>query len=138
MARDEIAAAEKQRKAVHVALEPRAVIFRHLQRNGQRQTALARLSRDGLGHHMGRALRQRAGKPQQVLGVDAGSRSDRQTRGVPPVSVPVLSSSSVRARAMVSSAAPLFTSTPRLAARESPATIATGTARISGHGVATT
>jgi hypothetical protein len=37
-----------------------------------------------------------------------------------------------------SSTPPPLTTTPRLAAREIPATIATGTARMSGHGVATT
>ena len=37
-----------------------------------------------------------------------------------------------------SSAAPPFTTTPRRAARERPETIATGAARMSGHGVATT
>ena len=41
-------------------------------------------------------------------------------------------------RASVSSAPPPFTMMPRLAAREIPATIAIGAARISGHGVATT
>ena len=42
------------------------------------------------------------------------------------------------ARASVSSAPPPLTMIPRLAAREMPATIAIGTARINGHGVATT
>ena len=56
----------------------------------------------------------------------------------PLVSVPVLSRNSVRARASRSSAPPPFTSTPLPAQRDSPDTIATGTPRISGHGVATT
>ncbi len=62
----------------------------------------------------------------------------RTSLGVPPVSVPVLSSTMVRMVAIVSRMAPPFTSTPAFAARDSPATIATGTARIRGHGVATT
>ena len=40
-------------------------------------------------------------------------------------------------RARVSSAPPPFTMMPRLADLEMPATIAIGTARINGHGVAT-
>ncbi len=58
--------------------------------------------------------------------------------GTPPVSVPVLSNSRTRARLRTSSAAPPLKITPRRAAREIPATMAIGAARISGHGVATT
>ena len=54
------------------------------------------------------------------------------------MSVPVLSNSSTFPWASVSSAPPPFTMIPRRAAREMPATTAMGTARISGHGVATT
>ena len=57
---------------------------------------------------------------------------------MPDVSVPVLSNIRVRPRASVSSEPPPFTITPRFAAREIPPTIAIGTARIKGHGVATT
>ena len=60
------------------------------------------------------------------------------TRARPAVSVPVLSRNSVRTRANASSAPPPFTSTPRPAQRDRPETMATGTPRISGHGVATT
>ncbi len=56
---------------------------------------------------------------------------------MPDVSVPVLSKSRTVARPSVSRAPPPFTMMPRLAAREMPATIAIGTARIRGHGVAT-
>ena len=52
--------------------------------------------------------------------------------------MPVLSNSSTVACATVSRAPPPLTMMPRLAAREMPATIAIGTAMISGHGVATT
>ena len=52
--------------------------------------------------------------------------------------MPVLSNSSTFPCASVSSAPPPFTMIPRRAAREIPATTAMGTARISGHGVATT
>ena len=56
----------------------------------------------------------------------------------PSVSVPVLSMTSARTRASVSIARPPLIKMPSLAARESPATIATGTAKMSGQGVATT
>ncbi|MNL41915.1 hypothetical protein D3C87_1643450 [compost metagenome] len=59
-------------------------------------------------------------------------------RALPPVSVPVLSKKRMLACDNLSSAPPPLTSTPRPAQRESPDTIATGTARISGQGVATT
>ncbi len=61
-----------------------------------------------------------------------------ETDGRPLVSVPVLSSSSVVHRASRSSTPPPLTTTPRRAATDSPDTRATGAARISGHGVATT
>ena len=60
------------------------------------------------------------------------------TSGVPTVSVPVLSNSTVRAWPSVSIAPAPLTITPLRAARESPETSAIGAARISGHGVATT
>ena len=56
----------------------------------------------------------------------------------PLVSVPVLSMTRFTARAMVSSTGPPFISTPRRAAFPMPAMMATGTARMSGHGVAET
>ncbi len=71
----------------------------------------------------------------------AGMSSNTSTSaicGTPAVSVPVLSNSSTFPCASVSSAPPPFTMIPRRAAREMPATTAIGTARISGHGVATT
>ncbi len=60
------------------------------------------------------------------------------TSGMPEVRVPVLSNSSTDPRASVSSAPPPFTMMPRRAAREIPATMAIGAAKISGQGVATT
>ena len=60
------------------------------------------------------------------------------TTGRPTVSVPVLSSSSTRPSASRSSATPPLTIAPREAARERPAVMAIGAARISGQGVATT
>ena len=60
------------------------------------------------------------------------------TAGCPLVSVPVLSSSSVVHLASCSSTPPPLTTTPRRAATDIPETSATGAARISGHGVATT
>ena len=61
-----------------------------------------------------------------------------RTSGVPTVSVPVLSNSTVRAWPSVSIAPAPLTITPARAARERPETSAIGAARISGHGVATT
>ena len=60
------------------------------------------------------------------------------TAGWPAVSVPVLSSSTVVHRARRSSTPPFFTTIPRRAAADRPETRATGAARMSGHGVATT
>ena len=60
------------------------------------------------------------------------------TSGCPTVSVPVLSRTSVVQLARRSSTPPLLTTTPRRAAADSPETRATGAARMSGHGVATT
>ncbi len=60
------------------------------------------------------------------------------TLGCPTVSVPVLSSSTLRAAPSPSIAAPPLMITPARAARERPATSAIGAARISGHGVAIT
>ena len=54
------------------------------------------------------------------------------------MTVPVLSRISVFPLARVSRAPPPLTMIPLRAAREIPATIAIGAARISGHGVATT
>ena len=54
------------------------------------------------------------------------------------MSVPVLSSSTVRAAAEALNAVPPFSTIPSPAQRERPDTIAIGAARISGHGVATT
>ena len=59
-------------------------------------------------------------------------------RGRPEVTVPVLSSTRVVTLPRVSSAAPPRTTTPNRDARDNPATIATGAASSSGHGVATT
>ena len=60
------------------------------------------------------------------------------TAGVPMVSVPVLSSRTARASPRASITGEPLTMIPRRAARETPATSATGAARIRGQGVATT
>ena len=54
------------------------------------------------------------------------------------MTVPVLSSSAVRAAPSCSIAPPPLTRMPRRAAREMPEMSAIGAARINGHGVATT
>ena len=58
--------------------------------------------------------------------------------GAPVVSVPVLSRSTVRALPSCSMAPEPLATMPRRAARERPDTSATGAARMSGQGVATT
>ena len=70
--------------------------------------------------------------------VSVGRGDDVGDAGRPAVIVPVLSNSRISPAASCSSAAPPFTTTPRRAARDRPDTIATGAARMSGHGVATT
>ena len=82
-------------------------------------------------------LVERGGQAQQLVAL-AGQGLYLGRSGVPAVRVPVLSNSSTRPAARRSSAPPLLTTIPRRAAREMPATIATGAARMSGHGVATT
>ena len=59
-------------------------------------------------------------------------------RAWPSVNVPVLSMTRARTWASVSIALPPLIRMPSLAARESPDTMATGTAKMSGQGVATT
>ena len=54
------------------------------------------------------------------------------------VSVPVLSTINVVIRAIASSGFAPLINTPKRAARDNPATNAAGTAKINGHGVATT
>ena len=60
------------------------------------------------------------------------------SRAPPTVSVPVLSNSTVWARASASSGPPPLTRMPRRADWATPAMKATGAARMSGHGVAAT
>jgi hypothetical protein len=60
------------------------------------------------------------------------------TRAVPSVSVPVLSSRTVRTAPSFSISPAPFTITPARAARETPEIRAIGAAKMSGHGVATT
>ena len=70
--------------------------------------------------------------------VQPGATATSVPRGRPDVTVPVLSSTSVVTLPRLSSAAPPRTTTPNRDARDNPATIATGAASSSGHGVATT
>ncbi len=73
-----------------------------------------------------------------LAGHDSSAHTISVRTGCPTVIVPVLSISRVVQVAMRSRTAPPLTITPRLAARERPETIATGAAKIKGHGVATT
>ena len=67
-----------------------------------------------------------------------GATSMERSRAPPTVSVPVLSNSTVWARASASSGPPPLTRMPRRADWATPAMKATGAARMSGHGVAAT
>src|SRR5664279_4782423 len=67
-----------------------------------------------------------------------GATSTESSRAPPTVSVPVLSNSTVWARASASSGPPPLTRMPRRAACATPAIKATGAARIRGQGVAAT
>ena len=87
------------------------------------------------GSRPGRATR-RAAAPRPLRFLRPAKRGASVV--LPLVSVPVLSRISTRARASASSAPPPFTRMPCRAARETPAISATGTARISGQGVAMT
>ena len=94
-----------------------------------------RRRRPGRARTPGPATPPGSGSPPAAACPRARRRSRPAGR---PVSVPVLSSISVVHRARRSSTPPLLTTTPRRAAADSPETRATGAARISGHGVATT
>ena len=105
----------------------------------QRAAALGRRPHDGGRQDVPGHLVQRGRQAQDLLRPAAvPAETTAVTAGCPTVSVPVLSSTSVVHRARRSSTPPLFTTTPRRAAADSPETRATGAARISGHGVATT
>ena len=100
---------------------------------------LARGAHERLAEHVGR----HAGRPTRRAAAPRPGRrpssvTTSRTSGVPTVSVPVLSNSTVRASPSVSIAPAPLTITPPRAARERPETSAIGAARISGHGVATT
>ena len=98
-----------------------------------------RLGHHGLGDDVLGGLVERGGEPQHLVAASSPRRCAPTTmRAWPTVSVPVLSITSERTCASVSIALPPLIRMPRLAARDSPATSATGTARISGQGVATT
>ena len=83
-----------------------------------------------------RRLVERRCKLEEFLSGQPATGRILTTRACPCVRVPVLSITRTRTRASVSSALPPFTSTPALAARDTPETMATGTARIRGQGVA--
>ena len=85
---------------------------------------------------MAGGLIERGREPQHSSATSAGPLDVDTRLARPSVSVPVLSMTRLVARARVSSTGPPFTSTPRCAALLIPEMIATGTARISGHGVA--
>jgi hypothetical protein len=70
--------------------------------------------------------------------VNPGAGATPATPSSPAVKVPVLSNASARTAASRSSAAPPFTSTPRLAAADTAATIETGVEITSAHGHETT
>ena len=107
-------------------------------RDRQLQVAGARLIDQGLGDDVLGGLIKRRGEAEHfVAAVPAATLSTRFGRGRLSV-FPSCRSPATRTPASASSALPPLIRMPCLAARESPDTMATGTARISGHGVATT
>ena len=95
----------------------------HLGGDRQRQAARARLGDDGLRDDVLGGLVERGGEPQQLVGARCRRPAASSTmRAWPCVSVPVLSITSARTRASVSSALPPLIRMPSLAARERPET----------------
>ncbi len=92
-------------------------------------------ARRSCGSRPGRATRPAAAPRRRPC---PRARYRAAVPALPLVSVPVLSSISTLARASASSTPPPFTRMPCFAARDTPAMSATGTARISGQGVAMT
>ena len=90
------------------------------------------------GEQMAGSLFDRGGVANTVARSKPASKATRSSIGVPTVSVPVLSKTAVFTSLSASSAPPCRMITKRRAARLIPPMIATGVARISGHGVATT
>ena len=110
----------------------------HVGRLARRQAARrCAASTMAAGRRAARPASREAARREQLVGGRRLGGAHGHYRGAPMVSVPVLSNSSVRARPALQRAAALDQHARR-AQRDMPATIATGTARISGHGVATT
>ena len=86
----------------------------------------------------GEACSTEAASANTSAATPSGGVMTATTWARPAVNVPVLSSSTVRVCPIASSAAPSLTTTPLRAAQAIPDTTATGAARTSGHGVATT
>ena len=84
------------------------------------------------------ACSREAASRRASLGDKPCPASIETMRALPSVSVPVLSSTTELMRAIVSNTFPPLIRMPCRAARERPETIATGTARMRGQGVATT
>jgi hypothetical protein len=107
---------------------------------GQRELQSAPLGPD---HERGRERMggepvERGGEPQHLAFGRPSREATSASCGWPSVSVPVLSSRTVRALPSRSIAPAPLTTIPARAARERPDISAIGAARMSGHGVATT
>ena len=108
-------------------------------RLGEHQAPRLGVVHERFGHDVGRELVHRRGQAQELVRPVAVERDDRARPPAPrAVSVPVLSSSTVRTRPSCSITPAPFTTMPERAARETPDTSAIGAARMSGQGVATT
>ena len=81
-------------------------------------------------------LLQARGESQQLVLVNPGDAHDRDTFGLPSVSVPVLSTTSVSTFSSRSSASAFLISTPACAPRPTPTMIDIGVARPSAQGQA--
>ena len=91
---------------------------------------------DGRGQRMLAGALQAGRQPQHSRSSTRRRRSTVTTRGLPSVSVPVLSTTSVSTFSSVSSASAFLISTPAVAPRPVPTMIDIGVASPSAHGQA--
>ena len=98
------------------------------------QIALLGGAHDGGGQRMFAGALDAGRKPQDVVFVESGGRHDRDDLGLPSVSVPVLSTTSVSIFSMRSSASAFLISTPACAPRPTPTMIDIGVARPARRG----
>ena len=120
-------------------LDPTALLLDDVLRQAKRAPSLPCGSDDGVGEDVRQHLIQGGSHSDQFVGVDRTKHLDVCDSGHTHCErAGLVEQHVIRPRPSASSAPPPLTMIPIRAARETPATIATGTARIRGHGVATT